>query len=239
MQHLRDKVRGSWRLSLAGFAALALIATGCGDEDAESLGTVESPTEVTGGEDASPSPTATDVQAAAGEERFANQLTALNDSGASGSVDVSVDGNELTVSLTVDGVAADLPHAQHIHIGGQNTCPTPDADKDGDDIVSVDEGGPAYGGIVVSLTTDGDVRAESGLAMDRFPMADADGSYTYERTFELPPDANAEDLSDGVVVVHGLADSPLGEDPDAYEGQKSEAGVLEEAAIPVLCGELS
>ena len=51
-------------------------------------------------------------------------LTELNDSGASGTAWMTLEGNELTVKLDSSGMLAEAPHAQHIHIGGANECPT-------------------------------------------------------------------------------------------------------------------
>ncbi len=45
------------------------------------------------------------------------------------------------------------------------------ADEDGDGFISVVEGVPSYGGIAVSLTTEGDTSPDSGLAVDRFPTS--------------------------------------------------------------------
>jgi hypothetical protein len=100
---------------------------------------------------------------------------------------LDLDGNEATVTLNVTGAAetfmdGPFPHAQHIHIGAQGVCPTPDADQNGDGAVNVEEGHPFYGMIATSLTTDGDTSPDSGLAVDRFPGG---SSYTYSAT--APP----------------------------------------------------
>ncbi|PWG74746.1 hypothetical protein DF186_16280, partial [Enterococcus hirae] len=76
------------------------------------------------------------------------------------------------------------PHAQHIHgeLGAANTCPDPDtADSAGDGVVTTAEGLPFYGGIQVSLTTEGDTAADSALAVSRFPVTEQ-GAYSYDRT---------------------------------------------------------
>jgi hypothetical protein len=167
------------------------------------------------------------------------QLQELNGSGASGTATVDVQGGEVTVTVETNGVAAGAPHAQHIHIGGENTCPTADAAGD-DEFVSTPEGQPSYGEIRVSLTTEGDVGAESAVAVDRMPTADDSGTVTYERTFELPEGVTAEELGNGVIVQHGIADTSLGSDPAAYDGPDSplKQGVPQEATLPALCGEL-
>lgn len=170
---------------------------------------------------------------------MSTELAPLNGSNASGTATVDVQDGEVTVTLESTNVSASAPHAQHIHIGGENVCPPADAAGD-DEFISTPEGQPFYGMIKVSLTTEGDASVDSALAVDRFPTADDSGSVTYERTFALPDGVAAEDLGSGVIVQHGLADSSLGSDPAAYDGPDSPLmeGVPQEATLPVLCGEL-
>lgn len=186
-------------------------------------------------------PAAIATAAAESDASYSGTLESLNGSGASGDVSVTVSGDQLTVTMNVSGAAASLPHAQHVHIGGNNTCPDESADTDGDGLVSTPEGQPAYGMIQVSLTTEGDASDASALAVDRMPAAGGDGSYTYERTFQLPSGVDPAAIAEGVVVVHGLADSTLGSDPAVYDGPDSPlmAGVPQEATLPVACGALS
>ncbi len=100
-------------------------------------------------------------------------------------------------------------------------CPPASADTNGDGITTVAEGAPFYGGIKASLTTNGDVSMGSGMAADRFPMADANGNVSYSRTFTLPQGVSAGDIADGVIVQHGLDNN------GSYDG-----------SIPVDCGKL-
>lgn len=181
--------------------------------------------------------------AAAQTDGAAHQATlgSLNGSGASGMAMVDVSGGQATVTVTISGASPGAPHAQHIHIGGQNVCPTGSADTDGDGFVSTPEGQPAYGEIQVSLTTEGDVGAGSGLAVDRMPVASSGGEITYERTFPLPDGVTEADVADGVIVSHGIADTSLGSDPSTYDGPDSPlmAGVPQEATLPAACGALT
>src|SRR5690242_12586871 len=60
-------------------------------------------------------------------------LAAINGSNASGSVMITVDGDQATVTEKVSGLAAEFngapyPHVQHIHIGAKGTCPDMSAD---------------------------------------------------------------------------------------------------------------
>jgi hypothetical protein len=169
-------------------------------------------------------------------------LGALNGSGASGTATVQVithHGNQVTVTIQSSGLAPNQPHAQHIHIGGQNTCPSNAADMDGDGLINTAEGAPFYGGVQVSLTTQGDVSADSALAVDRFPVADANGNLNYSRTFPLPQGVNPQDIDMGVIVQHGI--SKLFGDPNQYDGDPRSSldpSLPLEATIPATCGKL-
>lgn len=106
-------------------------------------------------------------------------------------------------------------------------------DTDGDGFVSVLEGVPFYGGIAYSLTTEGDASPGSALALDRFPVADERGVYTYTRTFML--DEGENDPENFHVVVHGIDLNNNG----VYDGEKESSiapGVPFEATVPSACG---
>lgn len=168
-------------------------------------------------------------------------LNTLNGSGTTGQAMVNLHGSEATVSLNVSGAAetfmdGPFPHAQHFHIGAQGMCPSPDADTDGDGVVSTPEGQPFYGMIGASLTTEGDTSADSALAVERFPGGSA---YTYERTFEVNAET-AEAIKNGTasVVVHGVDPTLL--PAAAAEKQSSLNPDLPLAAtLPAACGTLA
>ena len=82
-------------------------------------------------------------------------------------------------------------------------CPTLAADQNGDGLINTVEGLPSYGPIAVSFTTTGDTSPSSGLAVDRFPVANPGGSVNYKRTFEVS-DEVAENLGDFAIVQHGV-----------------------------------
>ncbi len=169
-------------------------------------------------------------------------LSPLNRSDASGSATVSLTGNQVTVRVNANGVSGTLPHAQHIHIGGANTCPPANAGNRTEprDLIDTAEGRPSYGEVRVSLTTQGDVGADSALAVERFPTADQGGSYVYSRTFDLPSGVTAADVRNGVVVVHGI--SKLFADQTKYDGEPRSSlkpDLPLEATIPALCGKLT
>lgn len=165
-------------------------------------------------------------------------LTELNDSGGSGTAWAKVDGTSVWLSMQVQGLLDEAPHAQHVHIGGTNSCPDPMMQGTGSDgAITTSDGVPSYGPVVVSLTTDGAVtHADHALDVAHFP---ATGTYTYERTFEVPEEVAAQ-LADGqgVVVVHGVDHDGSG----AYDGDQMsdlDPSLPAEATDPALCGELA
>lgn len=164
-------------------------------------------------------------------------LGELNASGGSGEVWAKVDGNELWISITVNGLLDGAPHAQHIHIGGTNTCPDPSMEGSGfEGAIRTTDAVPSYGPVAVSLTTEGGmVGPDHALDVANFP---SEGSYTYERTVELPDDVAAQVAAgDGVVVVHGVDHNGNG----TYDGDQEsdlDPSLPSEATDPALCGTL-
>ncbi len=115
----------------------------------------------------------------------------------------------LMVSIKAKNMVPNMPHAQHLHgdfSGKDFTCPTPSADTDGDGFISIEEGVPTYGGVKISLTTTGDISGESGLALDRFPVADADGNLRYSRTLTAAelPEGTLDNIANLHIVQHGV-----------------------------------
>ena len=106
-----------------------------------------------------------------GGTTVAGQLNPLNNSGVTGRSETRVQHRRIHVEVDARGLAAGLPHAQHIHFGAKarHECPTIADDSNGDFRLTTVEGAPAYGPVRVSLTTKGDTSAGSVLAVDRFP----------------------------------------------------------------------
>lgn len=162
-------------------------------------------------------------------------LTSLNNSGATANVMGTLTGDQLKLTMTSKGFLADAPHAQHIHIGGTGTCPSPDQKGSGaNGALQTSDAAPSYGAIAVSLTTSGDTSPDSGLAVDRFPAGDAE----YTSTITVSDDV-AKSIRDGksAIVKHGVDLNGNGK----YDGDvKSELdpSLPEEATDPAACGVL-
>ena len=179
-------------------------------------------------------------QAAFAQELFQAELDPLNNSGASGTANLALEGDQLTTDIVSQGLAPGLPHAQHIHGLEQamSECPTLANDQDGDGLVNTTEGEPSYGPILTSFTTEGDTSPESGLAVDRFPVANEDGTLTYGRTFGVPTNV-AERLGDFAVVQHGVDLNGNGVyDEEAAGPSDLDPSLPQEATLPANCGRI-
>lgn len=191
------------------------------------------------------------------------ELTELNGSGAGGTA-TAVVRNQLIRSIEVSayGLSPDAPHAMHIHYGddARNECPTVDdatnERTDGTLRLSTADGLPAYGPIVVSLTTTGGTTPASALAVERFPVS-SDGHLHYSRDHIEFTDVagtgypgaggtgTAKEIADairdgeGVVVIHGVDYNHNGEYDFASAGASElDPSLPAEATDPAACGVL-
>jgi hypothetical protein len=164
----------------------------------------------------------------------------------SGTATFTIIGDEVVANVDMEGVPADITHAQHVHLA--DSCPTAAADTNGDGFVDVLEGVPAYGPILVPL--DGDIESQSA-GMNGFPSADSDGSYNWTETGSLsrmledlraedenPEDATAKlpegeqlNLAGRHVVIHGVPQSTTLPDSVATIGD-----LPAHATLPIACG---
>ena len=176
------------------------------------------------------------------------RLDPLKGSDASGTATLTPTSNGgLTVSIHDTGLVPNMPHAQHIHgdtSGKHFYCPSASADKNRDGFISVEEGLPMYGNIHISLTTKGDTSMKSALAVDRMPVADANGNLDYHRTLtsaELPKGTLAN-LTRLHIVQHGVDANDnnkydlkgLGE--STFAKSAGVKGIPEEATDGATCG---
>ena len=171
-----------------------------------------------------------------------------NGSGSQATALLKLNGDSLNVEITGTGFTPNMPHAQHFHgsftANTDFTCPTSASDKDGDGQVNTEEGLPQYGDVIISLTTKGDTSAKSGLALDRFPVADAEGNLNYKRTIQLPEGAG-DNWRNFHIVQHGL--DVNGNDKYDLEGLGESTfakslgvdGIPEEGTNPATCGTIS
>ena len=170
-------------------------------------------------------------------KHYKAELNPLNRSGAEGHAILKKEGNKkVETEIHSHGLAAKLPHAQHIHgfKKALSECPTLAA-SGRDNLITTAEGLPSYGPIQVSLTTKGDTSPKSALAVDRFPVANAKGSVEYERTFSVPANV-AKNLGKKVIVQHGVDLNDNGRYD--FQAGKSELdpSLPQEATIPATCG---
>lgn len=168
-------------------------------------------------------------------------LNPLDDPQGSGSLTLTLDGDQATVNEQFSGLAATFmdapfPHVQHIHGGATGECPTAEADANGDGVISVPEGAPAYGAIQTTLSTSGDTSPEAATNLE---VAPSGASAEYSRTFTInQPTIDAINDGTAVVVVHGVDPSLL-----SQEAQDAPSNIVPElplaATAPALCGSLT
>ncbi len=128
-------------------------------------------------------------------------LDPLNNSGVEGQAILIQRGNTLRVIIRAKGLEPGQLHPQHIHglDGSTNAvCPPPDAAdniaglpeeaSDPDEFISLEEGVPFYGPVLLSLTP--------------FPTANPAGVVTYSQSFQV--DGDLLDLTDEEIVLHGM-----------------------------------
>jgi hypothetical protein len=123
---------------------------------------------------------------------------ALNDSGVGGMGMLTLEDGMLTVEIEATGLEANEEHMMHIHgfeDFQQSLCPTPDMAGD-DGLISITDGGPAYGGVALPLTP--------------YMVAEADGTISFSETYAF--DVSSEILVAHTIVIHGLT---VGEAYDA------------------------
>ena len=171
-------------------------------------------------------------------EHYKAHLKALNRSGAEGHAILEKEGNKkVETEIHTNGLAPKLPHAQHIHgfKKAVSECPTL-ALSGRDNLITTVEGVPAYGPIQVSLTTTGDTSPNSGLAVDRFPVANAKGTVEYERTLMVSANV-AKNLGKKAIVQHGVDLNDNGRyDFQAAGKSELDPSLPQEATLPATCG---
>jgi hypothetical protein len=173
----------------------------------------------------------------------------INGVDGGGEAMIEISGTTLTFTLAAQGLLDGAPHAAHIHYGddSRNSCPTADdntaeaveGETGPENHLTTSETAPAYGPIVVSLTTSGDTSPDSGLAVDRFS---ADGDFEYMRGDVQVTEELAQDILSGesAVVVHGVDHDGDGTYSMGERGVSDLDPTLPgEATDPAICGVLA
>jgi hypothetical protein len=180
--------------------------------------------------------------------QYRTVFTELNDSGGSGMATVTYDdvANTLRVQIQASGLDEGV-HLMHIHgrfdggvdgtpIDSVTPVPESDFDTDNDGILTVAEGAPAYGPIILPLSQTG------GAASQDFPVGT---SIDYDRTYDFSAPGSEEffatigdsddryDVADLLplflreIVIHGV-----NEDGEYIASLPALAGELSEVPVP-------
>jgi hypothetical protein len=144
---------------------------------------------------------------------YVSDLQPLNGSGVTGSALLMLDEDRLRVLVLAEGEEPNREHAQHIHglgHGDQSTVPPVSADTDHDGVISLLEGFPFYGKVLLALD-------------EPFPIASSSGIVFYSHWFDGgsldPLLVSTVLLTKRMIVLQGMT---VGEQYDA--------------TIPVACG---
>jgi len=178
--------------------------------------------------------------AATSSTSYEANLQSINNSGASGTLMLTLDGNQATITEHATGLAETFsgnpyPHVQHIHIGAMGTCPTMAADANADGVISTTEGAASYGAIGATLSTSGPTTPAAGTVLN---IAPSGSTIDYSRTFTLDaPTLASIQANTGVIVVHGLDPATLSAKAQAEKSDLVPALPLA-ATSPSLCGAL-
>lgn len=203
------------------FVSLLVFTSSCSDPDEEVM-----LDEVENGVDFKASLNAEKRAEAAKAKMYTVDFTALNGSGVSGSAELTLMGDELTVKVYATGLEPNMVHPQHIHgftgNKGNSTCPTPAADTNGDGLIDLVEGLPSYGGVLLELY----------VPIDEFPVADENGILTYQRTFTL---GESEFAEEGELITQSDL-SPLQNRTIVLHGMTVDGEYV--ATLPVACGQI-
>ena len=195
------------------FLTSVLFAVGCSTPDADDA--------VMTGLESDLQASHKDANSSAKAKYYTAELSGLNSSGVSGTAELTLMGNELTVMITAYGLEDGI-HPQHIHGFTDNNknskCPPASADDDGDGFVELLEGLPFYGA--------------PQLFLQPFPNTD-DGTIMFEETFILDENQVLTPLQNNTIVLHGMT-------AELTQLVGDEIVVVNEyiATLPIACGQI-
>lgn len=195
------------------FSCLLLVA-GCSDPDEEVMQDLNSQVNLEA--------TQKKANNAAIAKEYTADLDMLNGSGVSGTAELTLIGDQLTVKIYATGLEQGMPHPQHIHGFKENNknakCPPSSADDDGDGFVELGEGLPFYGPVLLPLTP--------------FPTA-PDGTIEFMQTYTVDESIFITPLQNNAIVLHGMT-------AELTQEVNGEIVVVNDyiATLPVACGQI-
>lgn len=234
---IHDLTRTATRFGVLGTGALVLGLAACDETPGERVAGASSATAVTTEQEAHIPGDGNGTAVYEANLRPLNASTEYGIGPVSGTAIITERGGEITVRINARGLAPNTPHLQHIH--GAGTCPTSAQDVNGDGFVSVGEGAPVYGPIVVPLDDD---LADLGMQVGGFPApTNRGGAETYVASASKSAlDAAVAaafgtnlDLASRHIVIHGVAPGT-----GLPESVGSIGDFPAELTLPVACGEI-
>jgi hypothetical protein len=156
----------------------------------------------------------------------------------SGTGNLQLVGDTVTVSVNTNGLLNGSAHAMHIHAGGTGVCPTAAAARPHNGHLSINTGDGLnfYGPPAASLTTSGDTSTKSIIDFPRFPSV---GNIRYSRTFSVTPTLAREiQRGNAVLVVHGIDYNDNGIYDNVLGTSDLSKALPAEGTAPALCGPL-
>lgn len=178
-------------------------------------------------------------------------LSSLNTNVAgntTGTVEITIEGDDIRVFSNVTGAPAGVKHLQNITLS--SSCPTEAQDVNGDSYVDIAESTTTTGPILIPLDSDLSAQLDG---MTYGPIANSEGTYIYRRSTTLSdllsdlttPDPDVLDpivklpegqnlnLGGRVIIVHGVASSK-----NLPETVSSVGDLPSELSLPIACGKL-
>ncbi len=170
-------------------------------------------------------------------------LSPANNSGANGLALIAQHDGTLNVTVDATGLVPNQMHPMHIHgfpNGQPSAAPTPANDTDHDGYINTSEAQAVAGPVLLSLTTNPQVAAQSlgSQPGDVFPTADANGNLAYHETFDFNGSSQAQSVFNSLqplgirlVEIHGMTVPP-----GAVAGTSGESAGGYQASIPAAGG---